>query len=146
MNWRRLCTAFGEKSNDLCSAIAKFAVRICTQYIDPAGLMSYTACRLIPLNKCPGVRPIGIGEVLRRIIGKAIMRTIKQDLQAAVGSLQLCAGQDAGCEAAVHAMSSIFSEDNTEAMLLDASNTFNSLNRQSPSSILKPFVPPSQEF
>ena len=131
MNWRRLCTAFEEKSNDLCSAIAKFAVRICTQYIDPAGLMSYTACRLIPRNKCPGVRPIGIGEVLRRIIGKAIMRTIKQDLQAAVGSLQLCADQDAGCEAAVHVMSSIFSEDNTEAMLfVDASNAFNSLNRQ----------------
>ena len=131
MNWRPLCTAFGEKSNDLCSAIAKFAVRISTKYIDPAGLMSYTACRLIPLNKCPGVRPIGIDEVLRRIIGKAIMRTIKQDLQAAVGSLQLCAGQDAGCEAAVHAMSSIFSEDNTKAMLfVDASNAFNSLNRQ----------------
>ena len=89
------------------------------------------ACRLIPLNKCPGVRPIGIGEVVRRIIGKAIMRSAKQDLQAAVGSLQLCAGQDAGCEAAVHAMSNIFQEESTEAMIfVDASNAFNNLNRQ----------------
>ena len=29
--WRRLCTAFGEKSNELCSAIAAFAKQICTQ-------------------------------------------------------------------------------------------------------------------
>ena len=93
--------------------------------------MAYTACRLIPLNKCPGVRPIGIGEVVRRIIWKAALKTTKQDLQNAVGSLQLCAGQDAGCEAAVHAMASIFSEDNTEAMIfVDASNTFNRLNRR----------------
>ena len=131
MNWRRFCTAFGEKSNDLCSAVARCARRLCTSYVDPASLMAYTACRLIPLNKCPGVRPIGIGEVVRRIIGKAIMRSAKQDLQAAVGSLQLCAGQDAGCEAAVHAMSNIFQEESTEAMIfVDASNAFNNLNRQ----------------
>ena len=49
----------------------------------------------------------------------------------AVGPLQLCAGQIAGCEAAVHAMGTIFSDDNTEAMIfVDASNAFNSLNRQ----------------
>ena len=131
MSWRRFCTAFGQKSNDLCSALAAFARRISTTFVDPSSLQAYTACRLIPLDKCPGVRPIGIGEVARRIIGKAVMKTVKKDLQDAVGSLQLCAGQDAGCEAAVHAMSCMFEEDNTEAMLfVDASNAFNRLNRQ----------------
>ena len=52
-----------------------------------------------------GVRPIGIGEVLRRIIGKAIVTEIKPDLATNAGCLQLCAGQPAGCEAAAHAMS-----------------------------------------
>ena len=59
------------------------------------------------------------------------MKSSKQDLQAAVGSLQLCAGQDTGSEAAVHAMSNIFQEETTEAVIfVDASNAFNNLNRQ----------------
>ena len=46
------------------------------------------------------------------------------------GSIQLCAGQDAGCEAAVHAMEQLFTADDTEAMILvDATNAFNRLNR-----------------
>ena len=93
--------------------------------------MAYTACRLIPLNKCPGVRPIGIGEVVRRIIGKAVMKVTRQDLQNAVGSRQLCAGQAARCEGAVHGMKNIFSDDHTKAMIfVDALNAFNSLNRR----------------
>eukprot|EP00117_Sycon_ciliatum_P021974 scpid30325/ scgid3859/ len=52
----------------------------------------------IPLNKNPGVRPIGIGEVMRRVVGKAILYVIGQDIQEAAGTLQLCAGQDCGIE------------------------------------------------
>ena len=129
--WRRLCTSFGEKSNELCSAIAAFARRICTTYIDPSGLTAYTSCRLVPLDKCPGVRPVGIGEVIRRIVGKAVMKVVKNDLQNAIGTTQLCAGQDAGCEAAIHAMQCIMAEETTEGMILvDATNAFNTLNRQ----------------
>ena len=59
------------------------------------------------------------------------MRIVKYDLQDAVGTIQLCAGQDAGCEAAVHAMERVFADEDTEAMILvDASNAFNCLNRQ----------------
>ena len=46
MNWRRFCTTFGEKSNDLCSALVRFARRLCTSYVDPASIMAYTARRL----------------------------------------------------------------------------------------------------
>ena len=55
------------------------------------------ASRLIPLDKNPGLRPIGIGETLRRIIGKTVARFLKQDVVDSVGSLQVCTGQDAGC-------------------------------------------------
>jgi hypothetical protein len=89
------------------------------------------ASRLIPLDKGEGaVRPIGVGEVLRRIISKCVMKIVKPEVLEVSGSLQLCAGQPAGSEAAVHAMRNIFYADGTDAVLLiDASNAFNALNR-----------------
>ena len=53
-------------------------------------LEAFVACRLVPLDKCPGVRPIGIAETIRRIIGKAILATIGQNIIDAAGPLQLC--------------------------------------------------------
>ena len=89
------------------------------------------SCRLIALNKNPRVRPIGICEVVRRIISKGILSITSGDIQDAAGSLQLCAGQMSGMEAAVHAMNMVFKDENCEAVLLvDASNSFNSLNQQ----------------
>ena len=47
------------------------------------------------------------------------------------GPIQVCAGHQAGAKSAIHAMSSFFQEENTEGVLLiNASNAFNSLNRQ----------------
>ena len=106
--WRRLCTSFHEDSQDFCSATTACARRLCTDFVDPSALTAFVSCRLIPLNKRPGVRPIGVCEVLRRIIGKGIMAVIKKDVMKAAGPLQLCAGQDVGCEAAVHALNTLF--------------------------------------
>ena len=48
----------------------------------------------------------------------------------ASGAMQVCAGQKSGGEAAIHAMRNIFEADETDAALLvDASNAFNSINR-----------------
>ena len=129
--WRRLCTCYGTASSDLCQALADVAKRLCTSYIDPACIAPFVACCLIPLNKNPGVRPIGIGDTARRIIAKSVLTIIRGDIQDAAGTSQLCAGQIAGVEAAVHTVRSIFKDNDTEAVLLvDASNAFNSLNRQ----------------
>lgn len=44
----------------------------------------------IPLDKGEGaVRPIGVGEILRRIVGKCVMNVVKKDFIEASGSLQL---------------------------------------------------------
>ena len=129
--WKRLCTSFRTHSADLCDAIASLTRRMCTSYVDPKRLEAIVASRLIALDKCPGVRPIGVGEILRRIIGKAISTTLKHDIQDAVGPLQLCAGFEGGCEAAIHAMQQLFSLPQFDAVIqVDASNAFNSLNRQ----------------
>ena len=128
-SWRRLCTSFKSASFDLCHSLASAAKRLCTNFIDPATITPLLACRLIALNKNPGVRPIGIGATARRIMAKAILTVTRMDIQEAAGSLQLCAGQISGIEASVHAVRSLFKRDETEAVLLvDASNAFNSLN------------------
>ena len=89
-----------------------------------------TAYILIPLDKCPGVRPIGDGEILRRIIGKTLSWTLKDDIQEAVGPLQTCSGLKSGSEAAIHAMKIIFDDEESDGVtLVDASNAFNSMNR-----------------
>ena len=111
--------------------IADFARRIATTHYDPILLGAYTSCRLIPLAKNPGIRPIGVSEVLRRIVGKAVSRSVRQQVKEAAGPLQTCAGHGAGAEAAVHAMQEIFQEEGTDGILLiDASNAFNCLNRK----------------
>ena len=51
---------------------------------------------------------MAIRGVVSRIVGKAVMKAVKQDLQEATSSVQLCIGQDAGCKAAVHAMEHVF--------------------------------------
>ena len=68
--------------------------------------------------------------IIRRIIGKCVTRVAKQDVINASGAMQVCVGQKSGGEAAIHAMRNIFEADETDAALLvDASNAFNSLNR-----------------
>ena len=63
--WKRVCFSFSRASDDLCSSLAAVARKLCTKCVDPAGVSSFVACWLIALNKNPGVRPIGIGEVCR---------------------------------------------------------------------------------
>ena len=128
--WRRICTSFHSASNDLCHSLALLARRHSTVHVDPQGLAPLMACRLFALDKCPGVRPIGICETARRIIAKAVLHVTRDDVLDAAGTIQLCAGQTAGTEAAAHAMDQAFQAREAEAVLLvDASNAFNSLNR-----------------
>ena len=129
--WRRMCTSFHDASQRLCEATAAVARRLCTTLVDPKALRGFTCSRLIALDKQPGVRPVGIGEVSRRIIGKAVLSVIKEDILRVAGVKQLCVGQQTGCEAAIHALRCIFDHPSTEAILLvDATNAFNNLSRK----------------
>ena len=115
-------------TSDLREAIAKLARKMCTEgckYLQP-----FINNRLVPLKMHSNdVRPIGKGEVLRRIIGKCAMDIAKEDVQKAVGNLQVCAGQHAG--AAIYAMRELYNDKECEAVLLvEASNAFNTLNRE----------------
>ena len=59
------------------------------------------------------------------------MTVVKTDVLAATVLLQLCAGLEGGCEAAVHTLAELFSDEDTDAVLfVDAFNAFNNLHRQ----------------
>ena len=54
------------------------------------------------------------------------MKIVKKDVIKEAGCLQLCTGQEAGSEAAIHAMQEIFNDNQNEVTLLvDAKNAFN---------------------
>lgn len=141
--WRRLLTCFGTASNRLCVALACVGRCLCTENLQPDDLAAFTAARLIPLDKKPGVRPIAVGEVYRRIICKAIMKVVEPDVRRATAPLQMCVGIPSACEAAVHAMERVFEQDDVHGILfVDASNAFNALNRAAALHNM-PFVCPS---
>ena len=88
------------------------------------------ANRGIAIDKSPGLRPVGVGEMARRIIGKAVMSVTGPKVQESVGALQLCAGHPVGVEAAIHAMRDFLNDDSSDGILLiDADNAFNRINR-----------------
>ena len=99
--------------------------------LNTRAIEAFVAFRLIPLNKNPGVRPIGIGEVTRQIVGKCISWVLCKDIQQAAGPAQAATGLQGGAEAAIHSMKLIFEQESTDGVILvDASNASNSLNRK----------------
>ena len=132
-DWRKILGSniYGNEAEDLRKSLASLARELCANEVeDPKSIEALMACRLIPLDKNPGLRPIGIGETLRRILGKAVMNVLKLDVKSSVGNLQLCAGHTGGCEVGVHAVVDMFNSEDTEGVIqVDASNAFNSINR-----------------
>ena len=111
--------------------IANFIKKICTEKVSGVSIEAFVACRLITLDNNGGLRPVGIGEILCRDTGKVIVSVLKKEVISSAGSLQVCAGQEDGSEAAKHTMEKIFKEESTVAVLLvDTENAFKSINRK----------------
>ena len=130
--WRRILMSgnFGTSGEDMRKVITDMIKLLC-QNNTIKHLEAFLACWLIPLDKQQVVRPIGMGEVLRHVIGEIVLKLLKKDVLKATGSLQLWAGQDAGIEVAIHAVYEMFNKESTEAVLMEAaSNTFNAINRK----------------
>ena len=152
--WRQLlCSrSFLPASEHLCEQVAILTRRISRGYVDPDGLSEFTAGRLIALNKDQSsptlkIRPIGVGEVLRRIVGKSVMTHLKPEITTAAGPLQTCSGIQGGIEAAIHTMRQLYADESTEcALLVDAENAFNCLNREAALQNMNLICPEFQKY
>ena len=118
--WRRILAInnFGTSSSDLRKAFANVVRKSCTDLVETHTIEAFLSCRSIPLDKNPGFSPIGVGEVLRRIAGKAFVSVLKEDVIKCTGVLQIYAGQEAAIEAAIHLMNMMYEDENTDAILL----------------------------
>ena len=132
--WRTILAsrAFVTTTLDLRKTLAQLIKKLCVEELKSASSSKpFVACRLIPLDKKPGLRPIGVGEKLRGIASKAAMMLSKNDIKHAPGIVLLSVGQDAGVKAIVLAMDDIFFKENSKAaLLIDAENAFYSINRK----------------
>ena len=61
---KRLCNSFRGSSNLLFDALASFAKRLSSECVHSKGVAAFFACRLISLNKNPGVQPIGVCKII----------------------------------------------------------------------------------
>ena len=77
---------------------------------------------------CNQFATIGVGEVVRRIVGKTIVWSLSTEIEEAAGPLQVSSGLKGGAEAAIHSMKTKFEEEVSDAIILvDAENAFNRL-------------------
>ena len=102
MELRNWLLHFGCASEELRVVVARLA-----DWVDTPPRSAYRAlmaCRLVALNKWPRVRPMDIGETLRRDLAKLVMREAGDQAKTACGNLQLCAGLEAVIEGVTHAV------------------------------------------
>ena len=103
----------GKYSQMLREELASWTEWLCNSMPPFAAYRALMACRLVALDKQPGVRPLGIGEIFRRAIAKCALKICGEDAKAACGSTNLCAGLEAGIEGAVHSVIKRATTDNT---------------------------------
>lgn len=78
-----------------------------------------------------GVRPIAVGEILRRLTGKCLMQTVQEDARRAFWPTQLGVGIKSGAEIGIHTVRAGTQRNGTAAnkVLLDFANAFNRISR-----------------
>ena len=59
---------------------------------------SVVAGKFVGLEKCPGVKPVGVGEILQRILGKFLLKECGKNVTHSCGVEQLCSRIRSGVE------------------------------------------------
>jgi len=94
--WQMWLVRCGEHSLRLRRAVAAVASMMANKTVPWEHIRALMANRLIALDKCPGLRPIGVGECLRRVIGKTVMQQSWLSLKEECGPGQLASNLEGG--------------------------------------------------
>ena len=141
---------FGKESLALRDNVAVFAAWLANDTVPWPAYRALMANRLVALDKCPGVRLVGIGEAWRRLLAKCVIAIAGREAKVACGTAQLCAGLEAGIEGAAHAIDTLWRqhEDDEEwgFLLVDARNAFNEGNRHAFLWTIRPRWPSGARF
>lgn len=102
-------------------------------------------CWLIPLDKSPSVRPIRVGEILRRIIGKAVTCIVKKNTMDSLSDIAMCVcwSKVVQWDCHSHLEKSLQTWGNRSCYFSECSKYFNNIKRKVLShniKILCPFV------
>ena len=100
----------------------------------PAVRHLLSGASLVALPKAEGgLRPIAVGETLRRVVGKCLLTGVKEDMRSRLEPLQVGVGTPRGAEAAVHAARQWTERHAADPhrilVKVDLENAFNSVDR-----------------
>ncbi len=121
-----------DEDDTLAQALADFVSDFNAALLPQQAQPWFRGARLIRLQKQLGVRPIAIGETLRRLAGKCLVNRCQDEVVEKLLPHKMGAGIANACEIishAVRAWAETAAEDES-LILVDFSNAHNSLDRQ----------------
>ena len=121
--------------NGLCAALAALVTQLARGNVPDAVAPWLAGAPLTPLRKRDnGVRPIAVGETIRRITSSILMNRVRDTAHSYLGPHQVGVATRAGCEAILHATHDLVDthgDDDSFALLqIDLRNAFNEVSRQ----------------
>ena len=134
---------FGKESEALRLEMAAWTNWLANTHPPWAAYRAIMSNRLVALDKMPGTRPVGIGEVYRRLWAKCLLKVIGHHATTACGNFNLCAGLPAGIEGAVHAIQSVFADCSIIEVPATEADPTPAAMTQEPTTDNLPATPPS---
>ena len=120
------------KANNALLCLTRVVNLLCAGKAPQIVIPHLCGASLLPCKKKDGgLRPIAVGEVLRRLTSKCVARAVLPDALPILSPLQVGVGIPGGCEAILHSVMDVqgnpsIPPDDRYTLLVDA---FNSINR-----------------